>query len=488
MQKLPILLSTICFLIFAMLTNTCFAGDRYSYESIRKEYTDNSQKTAPSFNPDTPLGLDAAVRIALENNPDSRMAMARIEQAQAMIDKAEAAFYPSLGIYTEYVQGDAPSAYLFKTIDQRQFDPTTDFNDPGWLQNFESGVQGQLNLFNGGKDFLNHKIAKRELGISHLDRQAVENSLVATVIKAYYDNLSAGDFIKIAENSLETVASQLRIMKVRYEAGGALKSDILSLEVRMAQAEEDLVRSSNRLRIAVAALASTMGIDPDSRISIEKDGKKTVDLPVDYKEAVIVALERRPELKKVRERIKQSRMGLDSATVDYLPTLQVHGKYYHDDPNMSYDMDRQNWTIGAMLNWYFFTGLSTRSSQKIASAQIKEMLAADRKTALAIRLDVKTAYLRMQEASARLEVTEKSVDSAEESLELVKKQYEGGSATITRYLEAELDRNSAKINSTSAYYDKEKSIADAGRAIGLWATAVNGEDKGGEDKGDDHEE
>ena len=171
-------------------------------------------------------------------------------------------------------------------------------------------------------------------------------------------------------------------------------------------------------------------------------------------------------------------MGLDSATSDYLPTLEVHGKYYHDDPNMSYDMDRQNWTIGALLNWYFFTGLSTRSGQHIASARIKEMLAADRKTALNIRLDVKTAYLKMQEASARLEVTEKSVDSAEESLALVKKQYEGGSATITRYLEAELARNSAKINSASAYYDKEKAIADAGRAIGLWATAVDEEDKG----------
>jgi outer membrane protein len=488
MRTLPILLRTICFFIFVILVNTCFAGDRYSYESIREEYTDKSQKIDPSFNPDTPLGLDAAIRIALENNPDSRMALARIEQAQAMIDKAEAAFYPSLGLYTEYVQGDAPSAYLFKTIDQRQLKPNTDFNDPGWLQNFETGVQGQVNLFNGGKDFLHHKMAKRELGISHLDRQAVENSLVAAVIKAYYDYLSAEDFIKIAENSLETVASQLRIMKVRYEAGGALKSDILSLEVRMAQAEEDLVRSKNRLRIAVAALASTLGIDPDSQIHIEGSGKKDVDLPANYEDAVIIALERRPELKKVRERVKQSRMGLDSATVDYLPTLHVSGKYYHDDPNMSYDMDRQNWTVGAMLNWYFFTGLSTRSSQRIASAKIKEMLAADRKTALTVRLDVKTAYLRMQEAAARLEVTVKSVDSAEESLELVKKQYEGGSATITRYLEAELARNSAKINSTSAYYDKEKSIADAGRAIGLWAVSAKEKDNGDEDEGDDHEE
>jgi outer membrane protein TolC len=49
----------------------------------------------------------------------------------------------------------------------------------------------------------------------------------------------------------------------------------------------------------------------------------------------------------------------------------------------------------------------------------------------------------------------------------VKKQYEGGSATITRYLESELDRNTAKIRATSAFYDHEKAVADIARAIGI---------------------
>ncbi len=58
---------------------------------------------------------------------------------------------------------------------------------------------------------------------------------------------------------------------------------------------------------------------------------------------------------------------------------------------------------------------------------------------------------------------------AEESLSLVKKQYEGGSATITRYLEAELDRNRARTRSAAAYYDRDKAIADIARAVGYWA-------------------
>jgi outer membrane protein TolC len=51
----------------------------------------------------------------------------------------------------------------------------------------------------------------------------------------------------------------------------------------------------------------------------------------------------------------------------------------------------------------------------------------------------------------------------------VKIQYEGGSANVTRYLEAELDRNRASLRQATALYDREKALAEAARATGFWA-------------------
>jgi len=65
-------------------------------------------------------------------------------------------------------------------------------------------------------------------------------------------------------------------------------------------------------------------------------------------------------------------------------------------------------------------------------------------------------------------VTEASVAQAEESLSLVRKEYEGGSATITRYLEAELALNRARILAKAACYDKQRAVASVGRGIGYW--------------------
>ena len=48
-------------------------------------------------------------------------------------------------------------------------------------------------------------MAATGLQISSLDRQSVENALVASVIQAFYNGLAARDFAKIATQSQKTV-------------------------------------------------------------------------------------------------------------------------------------------------------------------------------------------------------------------------------------------------------------------------------------------
>jgi len=139
-----------------------------------------------------------------------------------------------------------------------------------------------------------------------------------------------------------------------------------------------------------------------------------------------------------------------------------------DDPDLDFEPERDNWTAGILLHWDLFTGWSTRAKISKASALLNERIAADRKTVKAIQLDLKASYLKLTEARERLSVSKTSVAQAEESFRLVRKQYEGGSATVTRYLEAELALNAARMRATRAFYDREKAVADLGRALGYW--------------------
>ena len=77
---------------------------------------------------------------------------------------------------------------------------------------------------------------------------------------------------------------------------------------------------------------------------------------------------------------------------------------------------------------------------------------------------------RLNEAQQRLKVATTNTQTAGETYQLIKRQYEGGSAGITRYLEAELAYSRARIRETSAYFDRQKAHAQIARAIGYWSS------------------
>jgi len=490
-----IFMNQYCFILWAfillVLPSGCSLSPELSASDIRVEYAASSD--TPAIGPNeaspaapssliplsvdpqkalrAPLTLPGVIDITIANNPDLQQALARISKARALKDLSDAAFWPALGFYTEYMQGDAPSGYLFKKIDQRQLPPNSNFNDPGWFENFESGVSVRMNIFNGGRDYLGNRMAGQDVDISNLERHAVVNELKAQVISAFYDVQASQKFIGIAQASVASVSEQLRIIQVQYKGGGALKADVLTLQVRLARAKESLLESRNRYRVAKTALAYFMGFDPaDESVDLKTAARPAdgfMEVPATFKQDIIYAFEHRPELKKIRKRLIKSRMGLDVSKTGYLPRIDLMGKYYMDDLHMKYDRDRENWTAAMMLNWDLFTGFSTRARIKKADAVVREMLAADRKATLDIAFDVKHAYLNLEASRARYEVAQSSVESAEESYRLVTEHYKGGAVTITRYLEAELDWNRSRIRSTASFYDKIKANAGLARAIGM---------------------
>lgn len=458
----------------------CYSPKTYEYATIRSDFSryichlhdpDSTGAIDESCDLDVELTLPRAIAIALRNNPRLIAANARWKQSQSALIAAESAFYPHLNIYTEVLKGDAPSTYLFKKIDQRELPPEINFNNPGRIRNIESGIQLGMNLYSGGRDLLNKGMAETEFYIAELAIQQLRNELAALVVGAYFDCLAAGDYIRITHESVSTVQSELKLMEVRYRAGGVLKSDILSLEVRLAEAHEEVIKAENRYKMALTWLAEILGINPDQTLNLASSSLFEHDIPQDYEQGLARGISVRPELLSVRENMRRARMALDAAGAGYLPRLDLKVKYYLDDEDGAYSLSRDNWVAAAMINWDLFSGFATRAQVHKARTELEVLFAVDRQTELAVKADIKNAYFQLAEAASRLESARGSVAMAEELLELVSRQYEGGSVTITRFLEAELDLHRAKMRYTNAFYDQAKSLANAGRAIGYWISS-----------------
>jgi outer membrane protein TolC len=187
-QRLPFYF---IFIFLCVSSSGAFCSERYEYDTIRSDYpayycpasAEAGGKDKALCILDKTLTLKLALDMALKNNPDTQVAEARIRQSEAMLKKANAAFMPVVNIYTEYTRGDFPSGFLFKTIDQRMFVNGTNFNDPGIIENFETGISAQISLFDGGRHILGRSMAREDLSMNTADCLTARNSVAAQLIK-----------------------------------------------------------------------------------------------------------------------------------------------------------------------------------------------------------------------------------------------------------------------------------------------------------------
>ena len=115
-----------------------------------------------------------------------------------------------------------------------------------------------------------------------------------------------------------------------------------------------------------------------------------------------------------------------------------------------------------------FNGFRTRARTGAAERRLAEARALEDKARLAVEQEVRIALLHREEARERLQVAGRATEAAEEALRLVREQYQAGTATVTRYLEAEAARVDAESRAISARTDLRRAEGALRRAIGGW--------------------
>jgi len=418
----------------------------------------------PAALPAEPLTIDRAVLLAFERNPDIGMAEARIAQARAALCAARAERNPWITGDVSALAGDAPSMYLMKRIDAGNLAPMTDFNDPGTFGNLEIGATLRYNLWDGGRRKLGIWAAEAGGGGARSQRDAVANELAAMVGTAFLQTRAAEALLVADDASVKTVEAQVAETRTLVDNGRALRSDQLSLEVRLAQAKERRIRTDVARRNGIAALRRLLALPPDASIVLGEASFGGADLPTDRESALVEAYRNRPEVKAARQAVKQARIEAARACRGNLPSLDVQARWYADDEGVEFS--RSNWWIALALTVDLWDGGRTRANALQARAVVEGLEERDRRALLDVAHDVETAYLSLEEARAREDVAIQAVGAAEETLDLVEKQYGAGSATVTRYLEAESERTRARTDRIRASLDLNRAVVNARRALG----------------------
>ncbi len=414
------------------------------------------------------LSLTQAIDLALRNNPDMHAAQARIGQALGRLQEIQAAFLPHIHAGLSFVHSDDPSRAFSMIVSQRRFRFGSDINQPGFEEDFRPEIGVQWSLFRGGQDFFAHQAAQLGIDTVMAQKTAIRNQLATAVSTAFYHLLEAPKQRDVAHRTLTTVRKELEFMEARRTQGMALKSDVLSLEVRLAQAQEHEIRAENREASARTALQTLLALPPETRLSIQPSDNGPPASAGDLSHWLDKALQARPELKAANHQVEAREKELAAARGARLPTVDAFLLYGQNSKKPQFSTDKDNFTVGVQARLDLFSGGAVSARIKQAQQRLNEARAIADRTRFQVEQEVRQAWLTLREALARLEVANRQVNAADEALHLVQAQYRGGTATITRFLEAETDRAAARLHLISTRFNALIAQAELKRVTGLW--------------------
>ena len=161
------------------------------------------------------------------------------------------------------------------------------------------------------------------------------------------------------------------------------------------------------------------------------------------------------------------------AQSDYFPSLSLVGNYgrFGDNPSVS-GSDFQNaesWYVMAMASWNFWEWGKTKFRVDAGKAKENQALEAAKELNDQITLEIKNAYLILQETESQIIVWQKVIEQAEENFRISEERYKERVATSTEVLDAQTLLTKAKSEYANALGDYNVNYAKLQRAMGtIW--------------------
>ena len=146
---------------------------------------------------------------------------------------------------------------------------------------------------------------------------------------------------------------------------------------------------------------------------------------------------------------------------------------FGDNPSVSGSdyKDSESWYVMAVASWNFWEWGKTKFRVDASKAKENQALEASKELNDQITLEIKNAYLILQETESQIVVWQKVIEQAEENFRISEERYKERVATSTEVLEAQTLLTKAKSEYANALGDYNVNYAKLQRAMGTIGAA-----------------
>ena len=398
--------------------------------------------------------IEQAVAVAQEHNPDILIACKKVLAARGGFIEARSGFLPSLtsnGLY-----------------DKRQTQSETSLRQ----EDYNAILKLEQNLYTGGAVTSQVAIAQLNIAKANYDLQEFVSRVTMDVRIAFNELLLNRAKVHVREDSVRVLEEELKNQQEQLSAGIVSKLNVERAEVALGNERPELFNAQTELRNSYLRLAELFGTDlgagaqaPRFEIAGELQYRPN---HADLNDCLARADVNRPVIKARQKdiEIEDRQYVLDrSAMRPHIRAFSGYEVYSERDPAVGQEFNYGG-IVGINATWNIFDGFATKGRMQATRARREAAVAALEAARRAVASEVRSAFLDLQQGENILETETKSVQTADESLEIAKTNLAAGLGTQLDILQAAADVTRTRTTRLSAIYLHNVALARLARACG----------------------
>jgi outer membrane protein TolC len=286
---------------------------------------------------------------------------------------------------------------------------------------------------------------------------------VKQVRQAYYSILQKQSSLDAVEQTIQLLREVSRQTTHYVTVGTALDADLLDVKARLARAEYDKISIVGPLATQKEQLNQLMGrpLETDFRVEPVLEATPVSALPQARERAVAS----RPEIEQARLKVRQAEVERRKKKAEYIPDVSLAVTYY-SAVNVSNTLPRNVAIAGVQASWEPFDWGRKHNELAQKDKSIQEAALALKDAEDKVRIEVGSAYRKMQEAGMMLAASRASQESTRETARVAGVRFRSSSALLKDVLQAQADLASANDNTQKALLAYWSARADFEKATG----------------------
>jgi multidrug efflux system outer membrane protein len=398
---------------------------------------------------------------ALSNNTDIKLAVARIEEADATAREVGAYLFPQVDLDIAGTRARVTEAGVIPAF----------FNNPRSDYKAQLGTSFEIDFW--GKLHSSKESARAQALATRYAKDTVALSLSSLVVHHYIVLSSLDVQIKISQENLKSRDASLALTKRRLEGGVASAIDVLQAEVASANigaqlAELKRLRALNLQQLAVLTGELDLNLQSTNIQVLPVPPVPPVGLPSSL-------LEARPDIKRAEELMIAANAKMGVAKAALYPSIVLTASLGGESLELGDILKSaaRIWSGGLSLHLPIFDSGKLNAKVDQVTAQEKQALATYEAAVQNAFREVNDALINLRQNTERETALGRSATFAQKALDLSENRYKSGYSAYIEVLDAQRVYNEAVLALTQSRQERLLATVALFKALGGgWQSGV----------------